>query len=52
MLDWTLPAPAEPSPEEPTSSAMPIVQGLRDGTLWEGLEMLPPLGASRIEAVG
>ena len=52
VLDWTLPAPAEPSPEEPTSSAMPIVQGLRDGTLWEGLEMLPPLGASRIEAVG
>jgi 3-oxoacyl-[acyl-carrier-protein] synthase-3 len=52
VLDWTLPTPEEPSPEEPTRSALPIVHGLRDGTLWEGLEMLPPLGASRIDAVG
>jgi hypothetical protein len=52
VLDWTLPQPAEPSPEEATRSALPIVNGLRDGTLWDGLEMLPPLGAGRIEAVG
>jgi 3-oxoacyl-[acyl-carrier-protein] synthase III len=52
VLDWTLPQPAEPSPEEPTRSALPIVTGLRDGTLWDGLEMLPPLGAGPVEAVG
>jgi len=52
VLDWTLPPPAEPSSEEPTRSALPIVNALRDGSLWEGLEMLPPLGAGRVEAVG
>jgi 3-oxoacyl-[acyl-carrier-protein] synthase III len=52
VLDWTLPPPETPSAEEPTSSALPIVHGLRDGTLWDGLDMLPPLGAGRIEAVG
>jgi 3-oxoacyl-[acyl-carrier-protein] synthase-3 len=54
VLDWTLPTPAERSPEEPTRSALPIVQALRDGTLWDGLEMLPPLpgGRTAVEAAG
>jgi 3-oxoacyl-[acyl-carrier-protein] synthase III len=43
VMDWTLPPPAAPAPEEPTQSAMPIVRGLLDGSLWEGMEMLPPL---------
>jgi 3-oxoacyl-[acyl-carrier-protein] synthase-3 len=43
VVDWTLPNPAEPSPEEPTQPAMPIVRGLLDGTLWDGVDMLPPL---------
>jgi 3-oxoacyl-[acyl-carrier-protein] synthase-3 len=43
VMDWTLPPPAAPSPEEPTQSAMPIVRGLLDGSLWEGRDMLPPL---------
>ena len=43
VTDWTLPPPAEPSPEEPTQSAMPIVRGLLDGSLWDGKELLPPL---------
>jgi small subunit ribosomal protein S2 len=33
----------EPAAEEPTQSAMPIVRGLLDGSLWEGADMLPPL---------
>lgn len=41
VLDWTLEPPAMPSPEEPTSSALPIVRGLIDGTLWDGMEMQP-----------
>jgi 3-oxoacyl-[acyl-carrier-protein] synthase III len=41
VLDWTLEPPAMPSPEEPTSSALPIVRGLIDGTLWDGMEMRP-----------
>jgi 3-oxoacyl-[acyl-carrier-protein] synthase III len=40
VLDWTLPPPAEPAPEEPTSSAMPIVRGLRDGTLWDDVDLV------------
>jgi 3-oxoacyl-[acyl-carrier-protein] synthase-3 len=40
VLDWTLPAPPEPAPEEPTSSAMPIVRGLRDGSLWDDGNMI------------
>jgi len=53
VLDWTLDPPAAPSPEEPTESALPIVEGLRDGTLWDGLEMLPPLpGATQAEVAG
>ncbi len=40
VLDWTLPPPAEPSAEEPTRSALPVVRGLIDGSLWEGLEMV------------
>ena len=47
VVDWTLPNPAEPAPEEPTQSAMPIVRGLLDGTLWDGVDMLPPLRTSR-----
>jgi 3-oxoacyl-[acyl-carrier-protein] synthase III len=43
VTDWTLPPPEAPSPEEPTESAMPIVRGLLDGSLWEGMELLPPL---------
>jgi hypothetical protein len=43
VIDWTLPNPAEPAAEEPTRSAMPIVRGLLDGSLWEGADMLPPL---------
>jgi 3-oxoacyl-[acyl-carrier-protein] synthase III len=43
VVDWTLPNPAQPAPEEPTQPAMPIVRGLLDGTLWDGVDMLPPL---------
>jgi 3-oxoacyl-[acyl-carrier-protein] synthase-3 len=43
VVDWTLPNPSEPAAEEPTRSAMPIVRGLLDGTLWDGADMLPPL---------
>jgi 3-oxoacyl-[acyl-carrier-protein] synthase-3 len=43
VMDWSLPPPAAPSPEEPTQSALPIVRGLLDGSLWEGRDMLPPL---------
>jgi 3-oxoacyl-[acyl-carrier-protein] synthase III len=46
VLDWTLPPPAVPSPEEPTQSAMPIVRGLLDGSLWDGMDMLPPLSGA------
>jgi 3-oxoacyl-[acyl-carrier-protein] synthase-3 len=46
VMDWTLPPPAAPAPEEPTRSAMPIVRGLLDGSLWEGMEMLPPLAGA------
>jgi 3-oxoacyl-[acyl-carrier-protein] synthase III len=46
VMDWTLPPPAAPAPEEPTQSAMPIVRGLLDGSLWEGMEMLPPLAGA------
>jgi hypothetical protein len=46
VTDWTLPPPAEPSPEEPTRSAMPIVRGLLDGSLWDGKDMLPPLAGA------
>jgi 3-oxoacyl-[acyl-carrier-protein] synthase-3 len=41
VLDWTLEPPAVPSPEEPTRSALPIVRGLTDGSLWEGMQMHP-----------
>jgi 3-oxoacyl-[acyl-carrier-protein] synthase-3 len=41
VLDWTMETPAEPSPEEPTSSALPIVHGLIDGSLWKGVDMQP-----------
>jgi 3-oxoacyl-[acyl-carrier-protein] synthase-3 len=47
VLDWTLPPPAEPPPEEPTESALPVVRGLIDGTLWDGLELLPPMPGAR-----
>jgi 3-oxoacyl-[acyl-carrier-protein] synthase III len=46
VLDWTLPAPAEPSPEEATKPAMPIVRSLIDGSLWDGMDILPPLGGA------
>jgi 3-oxoacyl-[acyl-carrier-protein] synthase III len=46
VMDWTLPPPAAPSPEEPTRSAMPIVRGLLDGSLWDGRDMLPPLAGA------
>ncbi len=41
VLDWTLEPPAMPSPEEPTSPALPIVRGLIDGSLWAGMDMRP-----------
>jgi 3-oxoacyl-[acyl-carrier-protein] synthase-3 len=44
VLDWTLEPPAEPSPEEPTRSALPIVRGLTDGSLWDGMDMQPAAG--------
>ena len=47
VLDWTLPPPAEPPPEEPTESALRVVRGLIDGTLWDGLELLPPMPGAR-----
>jgi 3-oxoacyl-[acyl-carrier-protein] synthase III len=50
VLDWTLPNPSEPAPEEPTQSAMPIVRALLDGSLWDGVDMLPPLRGSVPEA--
>jgi 3-oxoacyl-[acyl-carrier-protein] synthase-3 len=40
VLDWTLPPPEERNPEEPTRSAMPIVRGLRDGTLWDDVDLI------------
>jgi 3-oxoacyl-[acyl-carrier-protein] synthase-3 len=46
VVDWTLPNPSEPAPEEPTQPAMPIVRGLLDGTLWDGVDLLPPLRPS------
>ena len=54
VLDWTLPPPAERSIEEPTRSALPIVRGLIDGTLWDGLDILPALPGARpaVEAAG
>jgi 3-oxoacyl-[acyl-carrier-protein] synthase III len=50
VLDWTLPNPSEPEPEEPTRSAMPIVRALLDGSLWDGMDMLPPLRSPVPEA--
>ncbi len=44
VLDWTLEPPAMPSPEEPTRSALPVVHGLIDGSLWEGMDMQPLAG--------
>jgi 3-oxoacyl-[acyl-carrier-protein] synthase III len=41
VLDWTLPPPAEPTPEDPTRSALPVVRELLEGTLWDGEELLP-----------
>lgn len=35
VLDWTLPTP-EVRDEEPTTSALPIVRALIDGSMWEG----------------
>ena len=53
VLDWTLEPPPAPSPEEPTSSALPIIHGLLDGTLWQGLDVLPPLpGGAPAEVAG
>ena len=43
VVDWTLPPPSGARPEEPTESALAIVRGLIDGTLWDGVELLPPL---------
>jgi len=40
VLDWTLETPDEPTPEEPTHSAIPIVRGLRDGSLWDGIALV------------
>ena len=50
VVDWTLPNPSEPAPEEPTQPAMPIVRGLLDGTLWDGVDLLPPLRPAVPEA--
>jgi hypothetical protein len=50
VVDWTLPNPAEPAPEEPTQPALPIVRALLDGTLWDGVDMLPPLRSAVPEA--
>jgi len=41
VLDWTLEPPTTPSPEEPTLSALPIVRGLIDGSLWADVDMEP-----------
>ena len=38
------------APEEPTQPAMPIVRGLLDGTLWDGVDLLPPLRPAVPEA--
>ncbi len=40
VLDWTLAPPDERPPEEPTRSAMPIVRGLRDGSLWDDVDLI------------
>jgi len=40
VLDWTLAPPDERPPEEPTRSAMPIVRSLRDGSLWDDIDLI------------
>ena len=53
VLDWTLEPPATRRPEEPTVSALPIVRGLIDGSLWDGMDMRPLPGREReAEATG
>jgi 3-oxoacyl-[acyl-carrier-protein] synthase-3 len=52
VVEWTLPTPARPSPEEPTQPALPIIRGLLDGSLWEGRERVPPLSAGGLGAGG
>ncbi|HZD37089.1 MAG TPA: beta-ketoacyl-ACP synthase III [Actinomycetes bacterium] len=44
VLDWTREPPESPGPEEPTRSALPIVHGLIDGSLWKGMDMQPVAG--------
>ncbi len=48
VLDWTLERPPLPQPEEPTQSALPIVRGLIDGSLWDDLPIGPPQPASPV----
>jgi 3-oxoacyl-[acyl-carrier-protein] synthase-3 len=43
VVEWTLPAPAAPSPEEPTRPALPIIHGMLDGSLWAGQDRVSPL---------
>jgi 3-oxoacyl-[acyl-carrier-protein] synthase-3 len=42
VVDWTLPPPASPAPEEPTKPALPVIRAMLDGTLWDGEEILAP----------
>ena len=46
VLDWTLEPPVAPPCEETTAPALPIIHGLLDGSLWEGMDMMPPLAGS------
>ena len=34
VVEWTLPAPAARSAEEPTSPALPVVKAMLDGSMW------------------
>jgi 3-oxoacyl-[acyl-carrier-protein] synthase-3 len=49
VLTWTLPTPPAQADEEATSSALPVVKGMLDGSLWDGD---PPLPLRRAAVAG
>jgi 3-oxoacyl-[acyl-carrier-protein] synthase-3 len=46
VVDWTLPPPAQPSPEEPTQPALPVIRAMLDGSLWDDEDPGPAKVAS------
>jgi 3-oxoacyl-[acyl-carrier-protein] synthase-3 len=48
VVEWTLPAPAAATGEEPTRSALPVVTGMLDGSLWAGDPPLPLTGGAAV----